>query len=123
MFMGVGVGDEFVANGTLRNIAVGSASRIAKAPNLPTFVEEGYPTFDLVSWYGMVAPPRTPPAAVSRWNKEIHAALADPEIHRRVEATGAVVRVGTEAELASFVRKETEKYKEVARLTGLKTAQ
>ena len=123
MFMGVGVGDAFVANGTLRNIAVGSATRIAKAPNVPTFVEEGYPTCDLVSWYGMVAPPRTPPVAVSRWNKEIHAALADPEIHRRVEATGAVVRVGTDAELASFVRKETEKYKEVARLTGLKTLQ
>jgi tripartite-type tricarboxylate transporter receptor subunit TctC len=123
MFMGVGVGDEFVANGTLRNIAVGSATRIAKAPNVPTFVEEGYPTFDLVSWYGMVAPPRTPAAALSRWSKEIHAALADPEIHRRVEATGAVIRVGTETELAALVRSETQKYKEVARLTGLKAPQ
>jgi tripartite-type tricarboxylate transporter receptor subunit TctC len=123
MFMGVGVGDDFIANGMIRQLAVGSAKRIARDPNMPTFVEEGYPTFDLVSWYGMVAAAKTPAAAIARWNKEIHAALNNPETRRKVEATGAVVQLGTSAELAEFVRKETEKYKEVARLTGLKATQ
>jgi tripartite-type tricarboxylate transporter receptor subunit TctC len=120
MFIGVGVGDEFVANGTLRQLAVGTAQRVARDAAMPTFVEEGFPTFNLVSWYGMVAPPKTPAGAIARWNKEIHAALTNPEIRRRVEATGALVQVGTSEELAEFVRKETEKYKDVARLTGLK---
>jgi len=123
MFMGVGVGDSYIENGTLRNIAVGSTYRIARAPNIPTFAEEGYPSFDLVSWYGMVAPPKTPPAVIARWNKEIRAVLNDPAVKNRVEAIGGIVKTGTSEELAAFVQRETEKYKAVARLTGLKVSQ
>lgn len=122
MFMGVGVGDSYIENGTLRNIAVGSAQRIARAPDVPTFAEEGYPSFNLVSWYGMVAPAKTPPSAIARWNKDIRAVLDDPAVKKRVETIGGIVKTGTGEELAAFVQRETEKYKAVARLTGLKAS-
>lgn len=123
MFMGVGVGDAYIENGTLRNLAVGTPKRVARVPSVPTFAEEGYPSFDLVSWYGMVAPPKTPPAVIARWNKEIRAVLDDPAVRKRVETIGGVVKTGTPEELAAFVRRETEKYKGVAKLTGLKAPQ
>lgn len=120
IFMGVGVGDEFIKNGTIIELAVGSKNRSKRSPHVPTFIEEGYPTFDFSSWYGVVAPPNLNAEAKARWEKEILAALNDKETRDKIEFTGAEVSGQKGDEFRQFVLKETQKYRDVGKLIGAK---
>jgi tripartite-type tricarboxylate transporter receptor subunit TctC len=89
MFMGSGVADEYVAAGRLNYLGVGSKIRMDKLPNVPAISELGFPEFELVSWYGVAAPAKTPDAIIARWSDAIAKSLADPATRERVASTGA----------------------------------
>jgi tripartite-type tricarboxylate transporter receptor subunit TctC len=120
IFMGVGVADDHIANGSIVPLAVGGRKRSPSAPNLPTFMEEGFPTFDFSSWYGVVAPARLLPEAKARWEQEIRQKLSEPAIRDRIAKTGAEINLRSGADFARFVQDETSKYESVAKLIGLK---
>ena len=77
-----------IKQGKLRPIAVGSAKRIAALPDVPTVAEAGYPGFEVTTWHGVLAPPRTPHDIVTRLNAELRRVLALPEVRRQLEALG-----------------------------------
>src|SRR3546814_17315613 len=73
-----------VEAGKLRALAVTTADRSKTAPDLPTMQESGYPTFDVSSWFGVIAPKGTPDEVVNKLNATIMAALAKPDLQKRV---------------------------------------
>jgi len=107
-----------ITAGRLRGIAVGHFKRVPSIPDIPT-VAETLPGFANNGWYGLVAPPATPPVIVSRLNAEMTRALAQPEFSKQLEATGMVPGGGTPAEWREFVRSELARWTKVVREAGI----
>jgi tripartite-type tricarboxylate transporter receptor subunit TctC len=77
-------------------------------PNVPTFVESGYPDFKPQQWNGLFVPPGTPPAIVNRISAEFAKAIKSPDVVARLAELGAEPVMSTQAELASLLRKDYE---------------
>ncbi len=81
--------------GTLVPIGVAADKRDPTLPDVPTFAEQGYPNTDASSWYGLLAPAKTPPAVVATLNKAVNDALTDPGVHDKLVNVGATPVGGT----------------------------
>ena len=111
---------QYARSGRLRPIAVTSAKRSEAAPELPTFVELGYPTVDLVVWYGVLFPARTPPEIVTKMSTEINRVVHSPDIKAKLLQQG-VESIGTTPEqLAKFMQSEIVRYGKIIQDTGAK---
>src|SRR5213594_947003 len=73
-----------VRGGRLRAVVVTSAKRAAQMPEVPTIAESGYPGFDAITWYGLLAPAGTPAVIIARLNAELNRALATPDVRERL---------------------------------------
>ena len=109
----------YIQAGTLRALAVTSATRSADLPNIPT-VSEFVPGYEALGWYGLGAPKDTPAAIIEKLNHEINAALADPTIKARLVALGAEPMPMTPAEFGKFLSDETEKWSKVVKFAGIR---
>ena len=99
-----------VKAGKLRALAIASPTRSAQFPDVPTFAEAGFPDAQVVSWFAILLPAKTPRAIVARVNQELDKALRDPEVVRRLENAGANVAAPAKPEEVDAMLK-----KEVAR--------
>lgn len=104
--------------GKLRGLAIGSAQRSEAAPQLATFAESGYPGFEASSWWGLLAPARTPQAVITRLNAEMNRTLEDGAVRSRLLAHGATIKYGTPAQSAELLASELEKWAKVVKATG-----
>jgi hypothetical protein len=86
----------YIRAGKLRALAVTTAKRQEPLPDVPT-VGEFLPGFEARGWYGIVVPKDTPPEIVEKLNKEINAALTDPNMKKRLTDLGAAVFAGSSA--------------------------
>jgi tripartite-type tricarboxylate transporter receptor subunit TctC len=109
-----------VKAGRMRALAVTSKTRIAAAPDVPTFEEAGIPGYEAVGWFGSVAPAGTPKAIIDRLNAETRAALALPEVRERAIAAGAEPAPTTPEEFAAYIRAESKKWGEVIKAGNIK---
>ena len=109
-----------VREGKLRAFAVTSASRSAVAPELPTMAESGYPGFEAVPWFGLMAPAGTPAAIVERLHRDTVKVLAQPDVRRKMNDLGLDVIGGTPAEFAAAIERETPRWARVIRQAGIK---
>lgn len=107
-----------VEAGKLKALAVTTADRSKTAPNLPTMQESGFPTFDVSSWFGVIAPKGTPDAVVNKLNAAILAALAKPDVQQRLEKLGAVPAKTTPAEFGAFIKSEVDSWAKVVKASG-----
>ena len=106
-------------SGKLRLLGMGSARRSPLLPDLPTISEAGVPGYDATTWYGALAPARTPRAVVVRLNREIVQSLQSAEMRERLAVQGAESRAGTPAEFAAYLKSEIGKYARLAREMGV----
>ena len=106
-----------VKSGRLRALAVSSAKRFSLLPELPA-VAETVPGFQVDSWYGFLAPARTPAAIVQKLHAEIAAALKDSEVRARLEANGAEAVGSSPARFAEVIREELKRWGPVVKETG-----
>jgi tripartite-type tricarboxylate transporter receptor subunit TctC len=109
-----------VRSGQLRGLAVSSAKRIAAAPELPTVAESGLPGFDVVAWFGIFAPAGTPKPIVDRLSAETRAALAAPEVRKRLVDLGAEPLGSTPQEFAAYVEAEFQRWGKLAKEAGIR---
>jgi tripartite-type tricarboxylate transporter receptor subunit TctC len=109
----------YIRAGKLRALAVTSATRQEALPDVPT-VGEFLPGFEARGWYGIVVPKATPTQIVEKLNKEINAALADPNIKKRLTDLGTAVFGGSPADFGKFIADETEKWGKVVRAANIK---
>lgn len=110
-------------SGKARIIAVASPQRSALAPDAPTFIESGASDFTAYSFVGLLAPTRTPNAAVRKLVAAAQAALAAPGMAERLQAlglepAGAAVR-GPDA-FGAYLREEYERSRETVRVAGIR---
>jgi tripartite-type tricarboxylate transporter receptor subunit TctC len=109
-----------VKAGKVRALAITSAERSPVAPELPTVAESGFPGFEVIGWFGWLAPARTPNAIVERLNREIVKALNRPEVRDRLLDMSTVPVGNTPRQFAGFIRSERDKWARVVRDAGIR---
>jgi tripartite-type tricarboxylate transporter receptor subunit TctC len=110
---------EFIRANKLRALAVTAATRSEVLPDIPT-VGEFLPGYEASAWLGIGAPTNTPMEVVDKLNNQINTALADPKIEARVADLGYAPFASSPAELAQFIRRETEKWATVIRAANIR---
>lgn len=108
-----------VRAGKLRALAVTTAERSEILPGVPT-VSEFLPGFEASNWFGVVAPKNTPPEIIEKLNREINAALAEPDIKARLADLGVAPLAGSPADFGKFIAAEAEKWTKVIRAANIK---
>ena len=109
-----------ISSARVRPLAVSGSRRSTTLPNVPTFAEAGVSGMDFSNWFGVFAPPGTPPEIVQRLNRELNAVLKSPEVIDRLEKVGAEVIGGTPEQFAKVYRDEHENWKAVIQRAGIK---
>jgi len=107
----------FVQSGKVRAIGVTYQKPTPLLPGVPP-VSDTLPGFELLGWYGMNVPLRTPPEIISRINAELVKALKNPELKERMFVVGADAVGSTPAEFAAFMKKDTDHWTRVLRDSG-----
>ena len=111
---------EQIRAGRVRALAVTDSERSPALPELPTIAEAGVPGYAASAWFGVMAPAKTPPAVIARLNRELVAALAQPEIAQRIAALGSVPAAGPPAAMVAFVHEEIAKWAKIVAFAGAK---
>ncbi len=118
MFAGLLPAQAQVKTNRLRALAVTSAKRSALIPELPTVIESGLPGFEVIGWYGVLAPAGTPPAIVNRLHAEIIKVLALRDIRERIAGDGAEVVGDTPAQFAAFLKTDIVRWAPLIKQSG-----
>jgi tripartite-type tricarboxylate transporter receptor subunit TctC len=105
--------------GKVKALGVSSVERTPLAPDLPTMREAGVAGYDLTAWFAAFVPAGTPAAVVDELNGAFKAALADPAAAETLLGAGIEPAASTPAELAAFVRAETEKWAGIVKNAGI----
>jgi len=100
---------EYIRAGKLRALAVTTATRSEVLPDVPT-VGEFVPGYEASGWYGVGAPKGTPAEVIDKLNREINAALADPNMKARLADLGGTALAGSPADFGRHIADETEKW-------------
>ena len=119
MFSGMAAVASHAAAGKLRLLAVTGRQRMPIAPDIPTVAESGYPGFEAVGWFGLVAPAHTPRALVQRLNAETVRAVNTSDVRERLTAIGFDVVTSTPEAFAAYIQGEAAKWRKVAKQMGL----
>jgi tripartite-type tricarboxylate transporter receptor subunit TctC len=111
----------YIRSGALRALGTGGHARSPVLPDVPTIAEAGVPGYEVVNWWGIVAPAGTPRAIVDRLNREIAAVLKSTEVQNQLAGEGATPVLMTPEAFGAFMAHETEKWGRVVQQGGLKT--
>jgi tripartite-type tricarboxylate transporter receptor subunit TctC len=110
----------FAQSGKLRVLAVTGAKRSPILPEAPTMIESGLAGFEVVSWYGFLAPAGTPRPAIDALNRAINEALLEPEVRARIARINLEPAGGTPEELDRYIREQITRWGTVIRAAGVK---
>jgi tripartite-type tricarboxylate transporter receptor subunit TctC len=116
----IAVGMPHVKSGRLRALATCGPVRSAATPDVPTSTEAGVPGLEVIAWWGMLAPAKTPAPVVTRLNREIRAILDNAEVRRGLVDQGMDPAGGEPAEFAALIKADMEKWGEIGRRLGVR---
>jgi tripartite-type tricarboxylate transporter receptor subunit TctC len=116
----VGAVSPYIKTGRLRALATSAPKRISAYPELPTFVELGYPRVQISDWQGVFAPRGTPGHVMGRLHVEIAKATAMAEVKERLEAMGMEVARAGPQEAAVQIRSDIQQWSQLIRDVGIK---
>jgi len=109
-----------IKNRRLVPLAVTGPRRSEMLPDMPTMAEAGLPSYELVVFYGLLAPAATPRDVITSLNSALHKALAHPDIKTRIAAEGAYPAGTTPEAFRSFLQSEIAKYGRIIKSAGIK---
>lgn len=109
-----------VKGGRLKLLGTGGLKRSAAIPDTPV-IADTLPGFELVTWYGIFVPARTPAAIINRLNAEIVKALADPESRDRMSAQGLEPHPMTPDELRRYTQQDSNRWARLIKAAGIKS--
>ena len=104
----------------IRPLAITSKKRSPLLPNVPSFVELGYPKVEVLNWQGLIAPKGTPKAIIDKLNAAANEALKDPQLRELMLAQGNEIGGGSPAEFAALVKSEASKWSAVVKSANIK---
>ena len=102
----------------LRALAVTSLQRSALVPDLPTVAESGIPGFEVIVWYGVLAPAATPKPIISRVNQEVRKMSGMQDVKERLSVQGAEAVSSTPEEFAKRIRDDLMKWGKIVKASG-----
>lgn len=105
----------FIKSGHLRPIVVASPVRASVLPDTPTFEEVGFKQLNRTAYYGVFGPKGLPPEIVAQLNEAINKVLAQPDVIKRIEATGSMTVIQTPKQFAERNLDELKVYREVVK--------
>jgi len=108
-----------VKSGGLRALAVTTAKRWHTIPDIPT-VAETVPGYEVVLWFGTMAPRGTPQPIIDTLNAGINKALQDPSVKKNLEGDGMIASGGAPAAFNDRIRKDYDRWTRVVKETGIK---
>jgi tripartite-type tricarboxylate transporter receptor subunit TctC len=119
MFDPAGEAIGYIKSGTLRALAVTSATRLAALPNVPT-VGEFVPGYEAMGHAGIGAPKATPVEIIDMLNKEINAGLAEPKMQARIADLGGKALAQSPGDFGKLIANEVNKWAEVIKFANIK---
>jgi tripartite-type tricarboxylate transporter receptor subunit TctC len=106
--------------GTVRAIAVTSGTRSSHLPDVPTVAEAGVPGYEVVNWWGVVAPGKMPPELVAKLNASIQKAMKELAATDRMKQLSVDVSTGSAQDFDKLIRSEMTKWTPVVKAAGIK---
>jgi tripartite-type tricarboxylate transporter receptor subunit TctC len=119
IFSGVPALVPHIESGRLRAIAIGSLKRFAAIPKVPTFDESGLKGYEATTWFGLMAPARTPKDIITRLNVEADRILSSADLKERFLNEGIDPIGGPPEAFARFIRAEIDKYARVIKAANV----
>ena len=110
-----------VRHGALRLLAITSARRVGLLPDTPTIAESGFPNYDAGNWYGIVVPLKTPQSIITTLRNAALAAIANPDLSRRLTDLGYVAVGDQPEEFAAYMKKDIENLTKSFRTIGVRS--
>jgi len=105
--------DSMVKAGRLRPLAVTTATRFSRMPEIPTVIESGIAGFDADIWYGIVAPAKTPAAIVKKISDDIAKVVAEPEMQAKLRDRGLEPAYLDSARTSELIKQDVSRWKEI----------
>jgi len=109
-----------VKSGKLRGLAVTSATRSTVIPEFPTIAESGLPGYEVVTWFGVLAPAATPAEVIARLNREIVQAVAVPSVKEQIFQLGLEIVASSPEQYAAVLKSENARWSKMVRDLGLR---
>lgn len=109
-----------ISGGKIKGLAVTGERRLAALPDLPTFAQAGTPGVDVVTWFGLFAPAKTPPEIVQQLNAAATSALKSEAVQQSLATMGDEPVGSSVADFTSFVRTEHQRWVQITRSAGIK---
>jgi tripartite-type tricarboxylate transporter receptor subunit TctC len=106
--------------GKLKPLAAASDQRNPMLPQIATLAELGYPNTQSDNWYGLLAPARTPRPIIAKLNAAVTRALADPEVSRKLLASGAIPAPTSPEQFGALLADELARWGRIVREKGIK---
>jgi tripartite-type tricarboxylate transporter receptor subunit TctC len=119
-YVGMGPAIPHVKAGRMKALAITTPKRSSLLPEVATMQEQGVKDFNTSIWFAFVAPVGTPKRIVAQLNAELNRILKMPEVIQYLSNTGVEIAPGTSEELARFIKSETEKYRKIIEVAGIK---
>lgn len=119
-FTPIAVGMPHAKAGKLRALASGGLQRSGAVPDIPTVAESGLPGFEVIGWWGMLAPSETPRPVVNLLNQKIRAALDIAEVRRNLIDQGMDPAGGTPEQFAALIKSDMDKWGDIGKRLGIK---
>lgn len=108
---------------SLRPLAVAGTQRIPELPQVPTFTELGYRSFEPMGWHGLFVPAGTPPEIARKLAVEVSGILRMPDVVDRLKAMGVTPGGGTPEAFAAQIRADAPVYAEIAKKADIRVTQ
>ena len=109
-----------IKSGKLIALGTTGLKRSIAAPQYPTIAEQGYPGFEVTSWYALMAPAKTPQAIIARLNAATNEALQAADVREQMTRQGLEPTGGSPAQAAAHLERETATWRRVIREAGIK---
>ena len=119
IFVGVPSVLPHMQGGRIRGIAIGSLKRFPAVPELPTFDEQGVKGYEATTWFGLLAPAKTPKDIIAKLNVEVDKAIKSADIQKRFVNDGLEPIGGSPESFGAFIRAEIDKYAKVIKAAGV----
>lgn len=120
LFTAISSGTPHIRAGRLRGLAVTTRARSKSVPEIPTLDEAGVPGFDVTQWYGVLAPAKTPRTIINRLQREIAAAMQQPEFVARLAVEGTDPVASRPEQFEQHMLSELEKWRKVIKQAGIR---
>jgi tripartite-type tricarboxylate transporter receptor subunit TctC len=116
----IAVGLPHVRAGKLRALGVAGLQRSVATPDIPTLSESGLPDFEVIAWWGLLAPAKTPRAVVNALNREMRSVLELAEVRRTLVEQGMDPAAGTPEQFGALIKADMEKWGQIGARLGVK---